>query len=259
MVRRAVARIALQHVVHAGDRLQKTARRLGAGTRLDLVGVVAEDDVLRGAAGIVELEEQCREQLPVDAEVPLFGVRRLVLVAVARDARVCGDQLRGRRRLDRHNRRKGIGNRSDPREVERIGFVIDVLRDHERHVEVIEVTGGIGTREVGDAKASPQDRRGITGEVVGEAQTRREVEIVRLFVRTAAHALFARVDDAEGLIVEVREAIGLFCGCVKDLVAQAGIDREPAIDFEIVLHEGRLFDDLELRLFSRNPREALLK
>ena len=162
---------------------------------------------------------------------------RLVLVAVARHARIGGDELRRRRRLDRDDRREGIGDRPHPREVERIGFVIDVLRDHERHVEVIEVSGRVGTRKIGDAEAGAQDRRGIRRQLVGDPQTRRQVAVLRLLVRAPAGAVFAGVDDDEVLIVEVGDPVVLLRRRAEDLVAQAGVDGQPVVDLEVVLHE----------------------
>ena len=165
--------------------------------------------MLRRAARILELEKQRREQLAIDAEVPLLGVGRFVLEAVTRDARVGGNQFGGRSRLDRNDRGERIGNRPHARKVERVGLVLDVLRNHERHVEMIEIAGRVGARKVGDPEAGPKHGSRVTRQVVGQTETRREVEVLRLLVRAAADAVFARVDDAEGLVVEVREPVVL--------------------------------------------------
>ena len=130
---RLVARVALQHVVDRRDRLQEPSRRLRSRSWLDLVRVVAEDQMLACAADVGQLHQHRGEQLALDPEMPLLRVRRLVLETMALHAGIRRNQLRGRLRLDRHNRWKRIGNRSQCRRC-RAGSSrgVDILRDGER-------------------------------------------------------------------------------------------------------------------------------
>ena len=65
---------------------------------------------------------QRREQLPLDAEMPLLGVRGLVRERVADHPRVGGVQLGGGPRLDRHDGRKRVVDGAHGAEVERVGL-----------------------------------------------------------------------------------------------------------------------------------------
>ena len=82
---------------------------LRPGARLHFVRVPAQHQVLARAADIRRPPRPSGdEQLSLDAEVPLLGVRRLVLEPVPEHARVRGVQLCGRPRLDLLDRRERI-------------------------------------------------------------------------------------------------------------------------------------------------------
>ena len=218
---------------------------LRARARLHLVRVVAEREVLAGAADVFGLDQQRREQLALDAEVPLLGIRGLARVAVADHPRVRGVELRGRLRLDRHDGRKRVVDRAHQAEVERVGLMLDVLRDRERHVQVIQVAGRVRAGEVCDAEAGPEHGPHVVGEPVGHAQARREVVVARLLVGTPGRAVLSGEDERVGLEVEVAHPVLLFRRRMEDLVAKPGIHGQPAVDLEVVLHERRVLDDAE--------------
>ena len=213
--------------------------------RLHLVRVVAEREVLAGAADVLGLDQQRREQLALDAEMPLLGIRGFVRVAVADYPRVRGVQRRSRFRFDRHDGRKRVVDRAHQAEVERVGLMLNVLRDREWHVQVIQVAGRVRTGEVCDAEAGPEHGPHVVGEPVGHAQARREVVVARLLVGTSGRAVLSGEDERVGLEVEVAHPVLLFRRRVEDLVAKPGIDGQPAVDLEVVLHERRVLDDAE--------------
>ena len=80
----------------------------------------------------LQLQQHRREQLPLDPEMPLFGIGRFVLEPMAGHARIRRNQLRRRHRLDWDNRRKRVGDRPHAAEVERVGLVLHVLGNDER-------------------------------------------------------------------------------------------------------------------------------
>ena len=178
---------------------------------------------------------------------------------MAGHARIRRNQLRRRHRLDRDNRRERVGDRPHAAEVERVGLVLHVLRDDERHIEVIEIAGRVWAREIGDAEAGAQHRAGIAGQAVRQAQTRREVEIVRSLVGAAAGAVLPGVDQDETVVVEVGEPVVPFCRGVKDRTTQARIDGEPVADLEVVLHERRLLHHPEVRDLEQEPAARVVE
>ena len=199
-----------------------------ADARLQLVGVVAEDDVLAGAAGVGQLHGHARRaRRRSTPRCHCSRVGRLVLERVPEHARVGGLQLRGRARLHLHDRRERIVERPDRPEVGRIGREADVLRDRVRHLLADHVRRRRLLREVGDAEAGPQNRRLIAEQVVGQAETRREVAVLRLLVHRVAGAVLARVDQPHAGRVVVDDLVVLFGLGPEDLVAKAGVDREP--------------------------------
>ena len=196
-------------------------------------------------------DQQRREQLPLDAEVPLLGVRRLARVAVTDYTRVCGVEFRRCLGLDRHDRRKRVVDGPQNAHVERVGLGLHVLRDRERHVQVIQVAGGVRTGEIGDAEPRPQHRPHVVGQPVGHAEPGREVVEPRLLVGTARCAVFASVDQDESLEVEVAHPVIVLGGLMVDFVPKTRVDREAAVDLEIVLDERRLLHDVEVRYIEQ--------
>ena len=167
------------------QRLNQPPGCLRSDARLHLVGVVAVDEVLAGAARIRQLHRHGAEQPPLDAEVPLLRVRRLVLERMPEHARVRRLQLRGRARLHLHDGGERIVDRADGGEVGRIGLGADVLRDRVRHLLPDHVRRRGLLREVGDGEAGPQNRARIAEQVVGQPEPRREVAVLRLLVDRA--------------------------------------------------------------------------
>ena len=96
-------------------------------------------------------------------------------------------------------------------------------------------------------------------QLVGDPETRREVVELRLLVRAPAGAVLAGVDDDVVLIVEVGDPVVLLGRRQENLVAQAGIDGQPVVDLEVVLHEHPVLHHPELRLFEQEAARGIVE
>ncbi len=226
MVGGPVAGIALDNVVEIRERLQQAARRLRPEARLHLVGVVAEHQMLAGAANIREIHDHRVPNLPLDPEMPLLGGRRLVLEPVPQHAGVRGVELSRGPWLLRDNRRKRVVNRPHDGKVERVDFVIHILGNRVGHLLPDHVGGGGLLRKIRDAESGAQNRFAIATQVIGEAKARGKVVEPCLLVDAAARTVLTRVDQPQPGKVEVDDFVVLLRFRPEDLVAEAGVDRQ---------------------------------
>ena len=122
------------------------------------------------------------------------------------------------------------------------------LQERLRHV----VAGVVGETV---AAAKDDERR----ERRRKANAWRQVAVVGLDIRRTGHTVLAGDQDLRRSQIDVDEMIVALGVRREDVVAQAGIDRQPRIDTPVVLHEGKGFLGVVVRIEERDDARHLLR